>query len=102
MVDGSTITDGDTLLDGYTGEPLNLDNYSWFNFDGVQFFRYQPDAQLLTVYDSNFARDVSYSTSNYLYNGAGSRFVSDNNGGKWFFGCGSDGCYKTEVKIVSQ
>ncbi len=102
MVDGATIDERKAILDGYTGETLAFDNYSRFMFDGIKLYRYQFEQSLLVVYDANFTKEVTYSTGGYLYNSKTSSFVSDNNGNRWFFGCASGECFRTEATLTAQ
>lgn len=101
MADGTQI-EQKSIVDGYTGQTLTFDNYGSWSFDSVNLWRYQPVAKQLIKYDSSFTKKEVYSTSAYRYNADHSTFISDSNGGMWFFGCGDDGCYSATVSIVEQ
>lgn len=101
MADGAQISQN-SIIDGYTGQTLTFDNYENWNFDSVYLWRYSPDAKQLVKYDSSFTKKEVYSTSAYRYSTDHSTFISDSNGGMWFFGCGDDGCYSSTVSIIEQ
>lgn len=102
MTDGATL-DKDVVIDSYTGQPHNFDNYSTFSFDSENIWRYSHRAQQLVRYSPTFAQEEVFVTGAFLYGNDQSTFVSDSNGGMWFFGCNSSkACYVAAAEIEAQ
>lgn len=102
MADGATLGK-ETAMDSYTGQPHGFDNYSSFSFDSENIWRYSPRAKQLVKYSPTFAQEEVYATGAFLYGSDQSTFVSDSNGGMWFFGCSnSKACYVAAAEIEAQ
>jgi hypothetical protein len=101
LLDGAEIG-REGAVDSYTGQPHNFDNYGSYSFDSENIWRYAPRAKQLVRYSMSFAEEEVYSTSAFLYNGETARFVSDSNGGMWFFGCGEKACVMASTEIADQ
>lgn len=101
MQDGAQLAKG-PATDSYTGQPLAFDNYSSFSFDSVNVWRLSPRDKVLAKYSSTWATLDIFSTSGYLYNNEASTFVSDSNGGMWFFGCTETKCTVATAKFAAQ
>jgi hypothetical protein len=103
MADGAKLS-SETVVDGYTAQPLELDNFSSFSFDSENIWRFSPRQKQLVKYSPTWAQVEVYSTSAFLYSSDRATFVSDSNGSMWFFGCNETkgACYVATAELAEQ